>query len=116
MDLKQIFLLLSQKGIDNVNLEMMPFDQRKDIYEKYAEMFNDHTGVDAAYIVVKSYAKAKNLKKAKERLLNEMELAAMDKKYKYCYFCALLLDNNEMASFFVQFIAECLDKDVDYNS
>ncbi len=116
MDLDQVFLLLSQKGIDNVNLDMFDLEKKKEIYEKYAYMFNDHNGVDATYIVVKSYAKAKNLTKAKERLLNEMDLGAKDKKYKYCYFCALLLNNNEMASFFEQFIAECLDKDVDYNN
>ena len=82
MDLNQIFLLLSQKGIDNVNLDMFDLEKKKEIYEKYADMFNDHNGVDATYIAVNDYAKAKNLFKDKERLVYDMDLAAKDKNYK----------------------------------
>ncbi|MBI2670673.1 hypothetical protein HYX18_01690 [Candidatus Woesearchaeota archaeon] len=115
MDLNQIFLLLSKKGIDNVNLDMLLFEQRKEIYEKYADLFKEKKGRTPTYIVVKAYVKAKNLEKIKERLINELESSAIEKKFKYCYYCSLLLNNNEMASFFEQFILECADRNTDYN-
>lgn len=115
MEERQIFLLLSQKGIDNVNLDMLPFEQRKSIYEKYGDVFRDEKGRAATYIAVKSFAKAKNFDKIKERLINEIEYSGKEKRFKYCYYCSLLLNNNEMASFFEQFVNECNDKDTDYS-
>ena len=115
MEERQIFLLLSQKGIDNVNLDMLPFEQRKNIYEKYGDFFKDEKGRAATYISVKSFSKAKNFDKIKERLIDEIEHAGVEKRFKYCYYCSLLLNNNEMASFFEQFINECHDKDTDYS-
>ena len=114
MDINQIFILLSQKGIENVNLEMLPFEQRKEVYEKYAELFKDESGKDATYITIKAYSKAKNFIKIKERLVNELYKAAEDKKYKYCYYCALLLNDDALTSFFEQFIDNCIDKDIKY--
>jgi len=115
MDPKPIFTLLSQKGIDNVNLDMLPEDQKKEIYEKYGDFFTDEKGKSASYIAIKAYARAKNINKVRERLINEIDYAARDKRFKYCYYCSLLLDNNEMAAYFEQFIQDCPDNSIDYS-
>jgi hypothetical protein len=116
MDLKNIFVLISQKGIDNVNLDMLPPEKRKEIYEQYGDVFKDEKGRDASYIAVKSYVRANNLDKAKERLISEIDYAARERRFKYCYYCSLLLENNEMASYFEQFINEAPDHTIDYTN
>lgn len=115
MDLRPLFLLLSQKGIDNVNLEMLPFEKRKEIYESYGDIFKDQKGKETSYIALKAYLKSNSLEKFKQKIISEIDYGARNKNLKYCYYCAMLLDNNEMASYFEQFITECPDKDSDYN-
>lgn len=114
MDLKNIFLLLSQKGIDNVNLEMLPSEQKKEIYEGYAELFKDEYGKNITILIVKAYTKAKNLEKIKERLKKELDRASSEKYYKYCYYCCLLSKDEQMTKFFEQFINDGKDYDINY--
>ncbi len=114
-DFKEMFRLLSNKGIDNVNLEMLPFDQKKEIYEKYAELFVNEKGKDATYIVVKAYYKANNFNKAKERLVNELKESVKEKKFKYSYYLALLLKDDEMIKFLEQFKDDGVDKNINFD-
>ena len=114
MEIRQIFLLLSQKGIDNVNLEMLPDSERKDIYEKYAELFREERGKTATYIILRAYSFTKNLNKIKERLISEIHYSTNEKRFKYCHYCSLLLKDQAMASFYYQFIEDAIDKNVDY--
>ena len=116
MDLKPIFTLISQKGIDNVNLDMLPLEKRKEIYEQYGDIFKDEKGSESSYIAIKSYVRASNMYKAKERLISEIDYAAKERRFKYCYFCSLLLENNDMASYFEQFVHESPDYNIDYNN
>ncbi len=114
-DFKEMFRLLSNKGIDNVNLEMLPFDQKKQIYEKYAELFVNEKGKDATYIVVKAYSKANNKNKVQERLVNELKENVKEKKFKYSYYLALLLKDDEMIKFLEQFKDDGVDKSINFD-
>jgi len=114
-DFKEMFRLLSNKGIDNVNLEMLPFDQKKEIYEKYAELFINEKGKDATYVVVKAYSKANNKNKVQERLVNELKENVKEKKFKYSYYLALLLKDDEMIKFLEQFKDDGVDKTINFD-
>jgi len=97
--LRMLHNLMREKGIHNVDISMFGEEQRKKIYESYAEQFFGFNGMGYMVNCVISYALAKNIQRVNEKLHKELEYALKAQDYDYALLCAKLLDDPEMVGF-----------------
>ena len=99
-DIKTIIhKMFSERGIDNVDLSMFDQEQKRDIYENYADMFESYLGPPFLSITVKAYHKAGAFLKIKQRLTREAQKALGDEFFSYSLVCYKLLDDKPMIKF-----------------
>ena len=101
--LKMMHTLMREKGVHNVNTSMFSDQQRKVIYEGYADQFFMFNGLGFMVNCVISYALAKNLGMVNKKLKQELDYALKQYDYDYALLCAKLMDNKEMIEFLKQY-------------
>lgn len=97
--IKVIHSMFSQRGVDNVDLSMFEQDQKKEIYESYADLFDSYLGPPFLSITLKAYHKAGAFLKIKDRLTREAQKALSDEFFSYALMCYKLLDDKPMVKF-----------------
>lgn len=101
--LRRLHNLMRDKGINNVNVSMFSEQQRKLIYEGYAEQFLAYNGLGFMVNCVISYALANNLNMVNEKLKQELDYALKQYDYDYALLCARLMNDNSMIEFLKQY-------------
>jgi len=101
--LKMMHTLMREKGVHNVNTSMFSDQQRKVIYEGYADQFFMFNGLGFMVNCVISYALAKNLGMVNKKLKQELDYALKQYEYDYALLCANLLQDEKMIEFLKQY-------------
>ncbi|MEK6907529.1 MAG: hypothetical protein AABW45_03290, partial [Nanoarchaeota archaeon] len=101
--LKMLHTLMREKGVVNVSTSMFSEQQRKIIYESYAEKYLMFDGLGFMVNCVVSYALAKNINMMDKKLKQEFDYALKQYDYDYALLCAKLLNDNAMIEFLKQY-------------
>jgi len=101
--LRKLHNLMRDKGVNNVNISMFSEEQRKLVYESYAEQFLGFNGLFFMSNCVVSYALANNLDMVNKKLKQEVEYALKQYDYDYALLCAKLLDDQKIVEFLKQY-------------
>lgn len=101
--LKMLHTLMREKGVNNVNISMFSEQQRKIVYESYAEQYFMFNGLGFMVNCVISYALAKNIEMVNKKLKQELDYALKQYDYDYALLCAKLLQDEKMIEFLKQY-------------
>lgn len=114
---KLIHKMFSERGIENVDLSMFDQNQKREIYETYADKFDAYLGPPFLSITIKAYHNAGAFLKIKERLTKEAQKALSDEFFAYALLCYKLLDDKPMIKFIEEnHASDGKDFKVDYSS
>jgi|SRR3989344_6721141 len=101
--LRKIHNLMRDKGIHKVNISMFSEQQKKLIYESYAEQFLSYSELGFMVNCVISYALANNQEMVTKKLKQELDYAIKQQDYDYALLCARLMSDDSMVEFLKQY-------------
>jgi hypothetical protein len=101
--LKMMHTLMREKGVHNVNTSMFSEQQRKVIYESYADQFFMFNGLGFMVNCVVSYTLSKNIEMVNKKLKMEFDYALKQYDYDYALLCARLMQDEKMIEFLKQY-------------
>ncbi|MEK6835006.1 MAG: hypothetical protein AABX61_01960 [Nanoarchaeota archaeon] len=101
--LKMLHTLMREKGVVNVSISMFSEQQKKIIYDSYAEKYLMFNGLGFMVNCVLSYALAKNIEMVNKKLKQELEYALKQYDYEYAFLCTKLLNDEKMIEFLKQY-------------